>query len=254
MAGSPIEVGLGVAGHAAVRGDVAGDEVQKLMAELRTFPDKIMRRYGLRAVKKASYWGKSALERQVGNLGRKTGNLARAVAVKTKTYTRNKMNIPVPVAVVGYRRSGTGDSKKVPGGKIQIGNDRAFHSHLVEFGTKRRFPGKSKKLRSMRVSVNGFRQTLVIRAKEAVNPNKHVLMSSYNSSGPFKTSKTGTQPAYPHAFLAMVDPRLGLGSMPAFHPLQKAFDASKNTMQSVLLAQLRIGVEKAKKVLEKGRY
>jgi len=249
-----IETALGVAGHAEVRASLASDEIKKLQDELRTFPDKIMRRYGLMAVKKAAYWGKSALERQVGRLGKKTGNLARAVAMKTKVYTRNRMNMMVPVAVVGYRRSGTGDSKKVPGGKIKVGNDRAFHSHLVEFGTKRRFPGKSKKVKSSRASVNGFRQTLVLRSKEAVDPNKKVVMSSYNTSGPFQSTKSGTQPPYPLAFLASVDPRRGLGAMPAYHPLQKAFDSSKSTMQSVLLAQLQIGVQKAKKDLEDGKY
>jgi hypothetical protein len=248
-----IELAVGVAGRAKVQAEVASDEIQRLQAELRTFPEKIMQRYGLRAVKKAAYWGKSALERQVSRLGRKTGNLARAVTVKTKTYKKNRMNIPVPVAVIGYRRSGTGDSKKVPGGKIQIGNDRAFHAHLVEFGTQRRFPGKSRKFRSKRTSVNGFRQTLVLRTKEAVHSDR-VLMSSFKTGGPFKVSKAGTNPAYPLAFIASVDPSKGLGAMPALHPLQKAFDSSKATMQSVLLAQLRIGIDKAEKDLEKGRY
>lgn len=249
-----VQVSLGVAGKGAVRGEVASSEIKKLQDELRTFPLNIMRRHGLRAVRKAASWGQKALQRQVERLGKKTGNLARAVAMKTRVYTRNRQNLPVPIAVVGYRRSGTGDSKKVPGGKIQIGNDRAFHSHLVEFGTKRRLPGKSRKIKSVRASVGGYKQTIVLRKKEHVNQNRRYVMSSYNTSGPFKTSKGGrTQPPYPFAFIAKVDPQRGLGAMPAFHPLQKAFDSSKGTMQNVLLAQMRVAVENAAKDVAKGK-
>lgn len=249
-----VQLSVGVGGHAAVQASVASEEIKRLQEELRKFPDKIMRRHGLTAVKKAGYWGKSALERQVARMGKKTGNLARAVAMKTKVYTKNKANLLVPIAVVGYRRSGTGDTKK-SGGSVQIGNDRAFHSHLVEFGTKRRFPGKSKKIKSARVSINGRRQTLVLRKKEKADPNKWHVMSSFTTSGPFKVNKGGgTSPAYPFAFIAKVDAAQGLGAMPAFHPVQKAFDASKKTMESVLLAQLRIGVEKAAKDLADGKF
>lgn len=248
-----VQLRVGVAGHAAVTAYVASEEIKQLQDELRKFPFEIMRRHGLRAVKKAGYWGKSALERQVSRVGRKTGNLARAVAMKTKVYTRNKMNLPVPIAVIGYRRSGTGDTKK-SGGTIQTGNDRAFHSHLVEFGTKRRFPGKNKKIKSVRASVNGRRQTLVLRKKERVDPNKWHVMSSFTTSGPFKVNKGGgTSPAYPFAFIAKVDASRGLGEMPALHPIQKAFDASKKTMESVLLAQMRIAVDKAAKDYGLGR-
>lgn len=249
-----VQVSLGVAGRGAVRGTASSEEIKQLQEQLRTFPFKIMRRHGLKAVRKAASWGQKALERQVAKLGTKTGNLARAVAMKTKVYTRNRQNVPVPIAVVGYRRSGTGDSRKVPGGKIQIGNDRAFHSHLVEFGTKRRLPGKSKKIKSIRASVGGYRQTVVLRKKEAVDPNKWHVMSSYNTSGPFTMSKGGrTQPPYPFAFFAKVDAQRGLGAMPAFHPVQKAFDASKGTMESVLLAQMRLAVANAAKDLAKGQ-
>lgn len=250
-----VQVALGVAGRASVRGEASSDEIKRLQEELRTFPFKIMRRHGLRAVRKAASWGQKALGRQVDRLGKKTGNLSRAIAMKTKVYTRNRANVPVPIAVVGYRRSGTGDSKKVPGGKIQVGNDRAFHSHLVEFGTKRRLPGKSKKIKSMRISVNGYRQSLVMRKKEVADPNKWHVMSSFVTSGPFTVRKGGgTQPPYPLAFIAKVDSQRGLGVMPAFHPVEKAFDSSKGTMQSVLLAQMRIAVEKAAKDLADGKF
>lgn len=253
MAG-PINVAVGVEGYAAVQGSALNARIQQMQDELRKFPDKIMRRYGLRAIKKASHWGKLALEVQVSRLGKKTGNLSRAVASKAKVYTRNKQNVLVPVAIVGFRRSGTGDSRKVPGGKLQIGNDRAFHSHLVEFGTKRRLPGKSKKIRSARVSVNGRRQTLVLRKKEAVDRNRWHVMSSYNTSGPFKVTRSGTAPAYPFAFIAKVDAERGLGQMPAFHPVQKAFRSSKDTMERVLETQFEQGLKLAAIDYAKGKY
>lgn len=246
-----VEVALGVDGYAASRGHTAGNEIEKLQERLREFPQDLCTKYTRMAVKKAAHWGQLALEMQVARIGKKTGNLRRAITTKIKVYKKNRWGLPVPVAVVGYRRSGTGDSKKIPGGKIQIGNDRAFHSHLVEFGTKKRFPGKSKKMKSARVSVNGFRQTLVQRSKERVDPNQWYVMSSYNTSGPFKTSKSGTQPAYPHAFIAKIDPQVGLGQMPALHPLSKAFNSSRSTMENVLVAQMRAGIEKATKAMKK---
>ena len=247
----PVEIALGVAGHAEARGHAASEEIKKLQDRLKEFPQDLCTRYTRAAVKKAAHWGQLALELQVARIGKKTGNLRRAVATKMKVYKNNRWGLPVPVAVVGYRRSGTGDSKKVPGGKIQIGNDRAFHSHLVEFGTKRRFPGKSKKAKSVRLSINGFRQTLVMRSKERVDPNQWYVMSSYNSSGPFKTSKNGTQPAYPQAFIAKIDPQVGLGQMPALHPLSRAFHSSRSTMENVLRAQLLAGINKATKAMKK---
>ncbi|NBW15373.1 MAG: hypothetical protein EBR82_45995 [Caulobacteraceae bacterium] len=246
-----IDVALGVDGHATKRGSAMTDELQKLQDRLRQFPLPICRKYSLRAVNAAGKIGKAALKSQVGQLGKKTGNLARAVAMRTRFYTRNRWGLPVGVAIVGYRRSGTGSSRKVQGGTIQKGNDRAFHSHLVEFGTKRRFPGKSRKIKSGRVNINGFRQTLVQRAKEAVAGNS-VLMSSYTSSGPFRTSRSGTTPPYPKAFIARINPAVGLGEMPAFHPLEKAFNASRSAMQSVLLQSMKDGIQRAQIDLKRG--
>ena len=246
-----IDVALGVDGHATKRGSAMSDELQKLQDRLREFPLPICRKYALKAVNAAGKIGKAALRAQVQQLGKKTGNLGRAVAMRTRLYTKNKFNLPIPVAIVGYRRSGTGSSRKVPGGSIQKGNDRAFHSHLVEFGTKRRFPGKSRKIKSARVNVDGFRQTLVLRAKESVTGDS-VLMSSYKTSGPFRTTRSGTTPPYPKAFIARINPAVGLGEMPAFHPLQKAFDASRSAMQAMLLQSMKDGIRQAEIDLKRG--
>jgi hypothetical protein len=41
--------------------------------------------------------------------------------------------------------------------------------------------------------------------------------------------------------------------MPAFHPLQKAFDGSRSAMQSALLEQMKAGVRQAAIDLKNGK-
>lgn len=68
-------------------------------------------------------------KRYVENIPRDTGNLASAAASKVKKYNRTG-NV---VALVGYFKSKR--SKDKPDKK---GRDRAYHQHLVEYGTKMR--------------------------------------------------------------------------------------------------------------------
>jgi hypothetical protein len=221
-------------------------EVQHLRDELLKFPADIANNRQQEAVKKAGAIGVQALKNYVKtNVGMVSGNLVRAVAMKTKTYKNNRWGIPVSVAVIGYRRSGTGNSKKSDG-KIRLGNDRAFHSHLVEFGTKRRFPGKSKSTKRVRVVIAGKKQTIVGRQKEMVDPNKRVVMSSFVSRGKFTVSKGGGRtPGYPRSFIATVDPRRGLGQMPALRPIERSFNQCKNFMGTALTLRMREAVQKA---------
>jgi hypothetical protein len=239
-----IQFKLGVGKHAQTRFSIT--EVQHLRDQLMAFPMDIAKNRQQEAVKKAGTIGLQALRNYVKtNVGVVSGNLSRAVAIKTKTYTNNRWTIPVSVAVIGYRRSGTGDSKKSDG-KIRLGNDRAFHSHLVEFGTKRRFPGKSKSTKRVRVVIEGKKQTIVGRQKEMVDPNKRVVMSSFVSRGKFTVTKGGARtPGYPRSFIATVDPRRGLGEMPALHPLERSFKQCKNFMNTALTLRMREAVEKA---------
>lgn len=58
-----------------------------------------------------------------------TGNLRRAVAIKSVTYKSGTV-----VAVVGYRRAGKGASVSA-GGRVRTGPDRAFHQYWIEYGT-----------------------------------------------------------------------------------------------------------------------
>jgi len=238
-----IQFKLGVGKYAPTRFSMS--EVQQLRDELLKFPFDIANNRQQEAVKKAGSIGLMALKTYVKtNVGIVSGNLVRAVAMKTKTYKNNRWGIPVSVAVIGYRRSGTGDSKKT-GGTIRVGNDRAFHSHLVEFGTKRRFPGKSKSTGRVRVVIEGKKQTLVGRKKEVVNSPTYV-MSSFNTRGPFFVNKNlNRTPGYPNSFIAKIDPRRGLGAMPALHPLERSFNQCKNFMNTALTLRMREAVQKA---------
>ena len=250
MSDPAIQFALGVAGHAATQFDFS--QIQYLQDRLREFPEAICRKHSMVAVRKAAKVGRAALENRVGRLGQKTGNLKRAITIKTKWYRNAKSGgLPIAVAVIGYRRSGTGDSKKVPGGQIRIGNDRAFHSHLVEFGTARRFPGKSKAISRNRLSMHGRKTTRVERIKERVDPNEYAVMSSWTTSGPFSMSGGQTQPKYPLAFFAKIDPRKGLGAMPALHPVQRAFESSRTAMGLALQDAMQQAIERAMKQMRK---
>lgn len=72
---------------------------------------------------------KKALERYVNNLPVYTGNLRRAVASKVKQYNQSGN----AVGLVGFFAERKGKRKP-----DQKGRDRAYHQHLVEYGTKLR--------------------------------------------------------------------------------------------------------------------
>lgn len=70
-----------------------------------------------------------SLENIVSAIPRKTGNLRAAVALKVKSY-KNSGNA---VAMVGFVKERRGNKKP-----DQKGRDRAYHQHLIEYGTKNR--------------------------------------------------------------------------------------------------------------------
>lgn len=147
-----------------------------------------------------------------------TGNLARAVAIKVKTYPRDGN----AVALAGFVAAGTG--KKVPaqGGKIQKGKDRAYHAGLVEFGTKRR-------------------------------RTKKPLASSFKELGPFKVMRTRdggikTRPPYPKAFLKRAPAgrkTVDLPAMTAYAPIKKAYNSSKSMLKALVVKELGLALDKA---------
>jgi len=247
---APVQFGLGVGGRAPSRFDVA--QIRALQDELRQFPERIATTRLAEAVKAAAKIGEAALRLNVSTMGQVTGNLMRAVATKSKTYRNNRWQIPVPVAIVGYRRSGTGDSKATQG-TVRIGNDRAFHSHLVEFGTKRRFPGKNRVVSKTRgLNARGRLVTTYVRRKDYVDPNAYRVMTSFHSRGPFTGQRGATSPPYPFAFIAKVDPRVGLGRMPAYHIVEHSFERSRTAMQAELTDAMEKAIEGAAEDVRNG--
>lgn len=102
-------------------------ELEKITTDKKIIAQKMA--VGMRYAAKPSY---DALLSNVRRLGKKTGNLLRAVTIKVKSYSKTGN----AVALVGYTRPGS-DSKSSQKTKSK-GRDKAYHAHLVEFGTKPR--------------------------------------------------------------------------------------------------------------------
>jgi hypothetical protein len=207
-----------------------------VISELKKLDKDISNRYQARALKKASKPGKDALLAQVRSIGQVTGNLLASVTDRTKKYTNNKTNTPVSVVVIGFRRPTGGGSQRMAesafGGSVQKGPNRAYHSHLVEFGTKgRRSPGKSKVVKRRRVILDGRIITQKDRVKQRPENNPREMLSSWNT----RRGKGSWQGKYPIDFIATGS----VAPMPALRPLEKAFKQSLPAMKSILDVEMR---------------
>jgi hypothetical protein len=219
-----------------------------VIAELKKLDKDISNRYQARALKKASKPGKDALLAQVRSIGQVTGNLLASVTDRTKKYTNNKTNTPVSVVVIGFRRpTGVGSQRMAEsafGGSVQKGPNRAYHSHLVEFGTKgRRSPGKSKVVKRRRVILDGRIITQKDRRKERPENNPRELLSSWNA----RRGKGSWQGKYPIDFIATGS----VAPMPALRPLEKAFRQSLPAMKSILDIEMRKALTNALRAQER---
>jgi hypothetical protein len=199
----------------------------------------------LQALRKAAKPGIEALRQQTAALGQVTGNLLASVSKADRKYTNNKQNIPVSVVVIGFRRPTNSNSQKgatpaFTGGTVMKGPNRAYHSHLVEFGTRPRSPGKSKTVSRRKVILGGRIQTIVQREKQ--QSTGRGVLSSWKTRGQF----TG-RGLYPVDFLATGT----VAGSPARHPLRKAFNQSRAQMQSVLDAEMRKALTRAVKEYER---
>lgn len=208
------------------------DEITKAM---RGLPREISLKYQLRALRKAAKPGQEALRAQVGSIRQVTGNLLASVTKVERKYTNNREQLPVSVVVVGFRRpTGQGSQKGATpafeGGTVLRGPNRAFHSHLVEYGTKPRTAGKSTRLGRKRIIVNGRINTVFLRGKEI--PKARPILSSFKGRGKFTGAGRGQ---YPKDFIATGT----VAGSPARHPLRKAFEQSRSQMQSVLDVEMR---------------
>ena len=219
-----------------------------VISELKKLDKDISNRYQARALKKASKPGKAALVAQVQGIGQVTGNLLASVTDRTKKYTNNKTNTPVSVVVIGFRRPVGGGSQRMAesafGGSVQKGPNRAYHSHLVEFGTKgRRSPGKSKVLKRRRVILDGRIITQRDRVKQRPENNPREVLSSWNA----RRGKGSWQGKYPIDFIATGS----VAPMPALRPLEKAFKQSLPAMKSILDVEMRKALTNALRAQER---
>lgn len=225
------------------------EPIEEIAAEFKRLPRDISTKYQLRALRKAAKPGQDALRRNVQALGEVTGNLLASVSKVERKYTNNKAKLPIGVVVVGFRRPVNSKSQKgatpaFQGGSVLKGPNRAYHSHLVEYGTKPRKAGKSKRTRRRRVILGGRIRTLAERKKEQPVGNPRGVLSSFKSRGPF--SGRGL---YPVDFIATGVVR---GS-PARRPLTRAYESSKSQMQSILDVEMRKALTAAIRATQK-RY
>jgi hypothetical protein len=225
----------------------AVEPLADVAAELKKLPRDISTKYQLRALKKAAKPGQEALRKNVAALGEVTGNLLASVSQVSRKYTNNKAKLPVGVVVVGFRRPVNSKSQKgaTPafiGGTVLKGPNRAYHSHLVEYGTQPRSAGKSKRVSRRRVILGGRIRTLTERAKE--KPSGRGVLSSFKTRGPF--FRPGVR-RYPVDFIATGTVR---GS-PARRPLTRAFQSTKSQMQSILDVEMRKALTAAIRATQK---
>lgn len=209
-------------------------EVKKAFSTLRP---NIAKKHMGAAIRRSLAPGVKALR---GNVKRgPTGNLARAIASKVKTYPSGNA-----VGLVGFVAAGSGKSKSAGGGVVKKGKDRAYHAGFLEFGTKERIIKTSSR-----------------RAGASV-------ASSFRTFGPFKIAKVArrgkfagqirvnTSPKYPKAFFKKA-PRGGilslrempLGGSLGKPPVKAAYQESLGTMRSELSVQMTKALNNALKDL-----
>lgn len=217
--------------------------LREVVEKLQALPKDISLKYQMKALRKAAKPGMEALRNNYGQLGEVTGNLKASVAKAERKYTNNKAKLPVSVIVVGPRRPTNSKSQKSAtpafnAGTVLKGPNRAYHSHLIEFGTKSRTPGfKTRSKRRGRVLLGGRIRTRRENYFEA-SGNRSGILSSFAGRGPFKASGRGR---YPVDFIATGTVR----GIQAYRPLERAFRSSRSQMQSILDAEMRKALSKA---------
>jgi hypothetical protein len=217
--------------------------LREVVEKLQSLPKDISIKYQMKALRKAAKPGMEALRNNYAQLGEVTGNLRASVSKAERKYTNNKQRLPVSVIVVGPRRPTNSKSQKSAtpafnAGTVLKGPNRAYHSHLVEFGTKPRTPGlKTRSKRRGRVLLGGRIRTRRENYLQA-SGNRSGILSSFSGRGPFKAKGRGR---YPVDFIATGPVR----GIQAYRPLQRAFNSSKSQMQSILDVEMRKALAKA---------
>jgi hypothetical protein len=202
----------------AVEMEIAWPQLEELQRAFRLLPNNIAAKHMAAALGRAidpTY----KLLRKLTPRG-PTGNLKKAVRKKTKRYPKDGSG----VAVAGYT--------KPPRGKVESdrkSNERGYHAHFVEKGTK-------------------LRQT-----------KKGHIASSYKSRQPFsivrrRSGALVTKPRSPKAFLkgAALGEKVQLGRMPVGGrtgkpPIETAYKQTKSKMEQDTRKEMAAGIAKATK-------
>lgn len=209
-----------------------------------------------------------------------TGNLRRAVTIKSVKYTATRTG----VAVAGYKKAGSGKSKAAAGGKIRRGSDRAFHQFWLEFGTKERrirvpssrgifiassfdtlgkfrikptgkHARKARRLmkQAYRLNVRAGKQKFQDEASAAglMRERARGLMSAA-ATAHAASQRVQTTPAYPRAFFTArpMGTPLVLPPMHAQEPVRRTWEQIKAPAAGRLEAEMWDGLRRAQKQLE----
>ena len=212
-------------------------ELKQLQQAFRQFRPSLARKHMGAAIRRSLQPGLTALR---GNVSKgPTGNLARAITSKVKTYKSGNA-----VGLVGFVAAGSGKAQSAAGGSVKKGKDRAFHAGFLEFGTK---PRKIK--------------TSSRRAGASV-------ASSFRTLGQFKIAKTAkrgkfagvirvnTSPKYPKAFFKkaargeiLTLPEMPIGGRKGQPPVKSAYRKSLPAMRQQLSVEMTKSLINAQKDL-----
>lgn len=212
-------------------------DLKELQQAFRSLRPSLARKHMGAAIRRSLKPGLTALR---GNVSKgPTGNLARSITSKVKTYRSGNA-----VGLVGFIAAGSGKTKSAGGGTIKKGKDRAFHAGFLEFGTKDRI------------------------IKTSSRRGGASIASSFRTLGPFKIARiakrgkfagavrVNTTPKYPKAFFKKA-PRgqvLDLGRMPVGGkigqaPVKTAYRESLSQMKSMLAVEMTKSLNNALKDL-----
>jgi hypothetical protein len=223
---------------------ISVEGVDDILRALRAISNEVARKSLTAVMRKVVKPTEKALQANVSGIGKVTGNLARAVTSRVpKTYGNG-----VQVGVVGFRRSGRSRSKK-GAGSVSTGPDRAFHSHLIEFGTRSKKP-LTMAGRAMQRSAQGRRDRAELdRVGLGYTLKRDFgILSSGGQRGYF------TKPDGKTNFLVTISPR-GLKEVagtPKLAPMARAFMTTKSEARSILERELLKALESAVKKHGKG--
>jgi hypothetical protein len=212
-------------------------ELRELQQAFRQFRPGLARKHMGAAIRRSLKPGLTALR---GNVTKgPTGNLARAITSKVKTYASGNA-----VGLVGFTAAGSGKAKSAGGGTVKKGKDRAFHAGFVEFGTKERV------------------------IKTSSRRSGASIASSFKAMGPFKIARmanrgkfagvvrVNTSPKYPKAFFKKAPrgellriPEMPVGGRKGHPPVKTAYKESLGTMRSQLAIEMTNALLKAQKDL-----